>query len=214
MARYNSRALQVLDRIYKFVGDKALGREMELSVPIQPVHDLSREAELGAGHGGTGGWIAYAHSQQGIGQQESSVDVFAYIQPFLASVPLENIDVWLMDVFCTTENEAAFVNATAAVCFPITEANLAGITGSSELQYRLVGNWDDAMKVADKAGTNVDLVGVLKYNTFLTPIGRGLPMRVFRGSFFTLLTNSGANDTTLTWIMWVGPKGVPPPGVA
>lgn len=51
MARFLRRCIDVLEDIYRFDDARRTVSQFELSGPIQPVHDVSREAELGSSPG-------------------------------------------------------------------------------------------------------------------------------------------------------------------
>lgn len=78
MALFRSRVLQRLDRIYNFISDKHSTERVDLTSPVQLVHDVSRMAETGSGlpMDQDGFWLTgaiQAHGIAGAGQGTVSI---------------------------------------------------------------------------------------------------------------------------------------------
>lgn len=211
MAEFQSRSLSLLDRIYDFVGGTRGLSRFSLEGDIQPVHDLSREAELGARNLSIalgGGYLALGMTLTHAGADTQ----FGVMDPYaaLASIPnFSDFDpvgqrkdrLWLVSMFATQTVDTA-VSAGVEMEYLPTERN------------RLLARWNDSATSLRSGGANRPLVTATGNLGGVNP-PVVFPIQVPTLTLFNFRNVSGAAVTVrfhLIW--WAGPLGAPPPGMS
>lgn len=208
MPAFKNRVLTVLDRIYSIIGDQA-PNDIETKAPITLVHDVSRDAGLGAALGRFGGYFAdqtfLVHA--GADTQYAILDPYGSLQAGFIDVGAfpsrESIWVWHLDCFLTL-SAANLTSSTISLFRPTTFPDV------TQDCYQILYSYASATTVGNSAG-----VGSV-------PVGQGAtaiatpqtPVLIPDGGLYTFRsTSSGAMTNYATYLAWVGPKGVPPPGM-
>jgi len=172
-------------------------------LPIQFVHDVSRESALGAAQGTRGGWAQVRDTMVHVapGELFSSIDPYALFE----GVNAENTDIWMMDSYCVATEAADFGEAMLVIQQQLKEPNWP-VT----LQ-QLFNRW--ASVTASLAATSGgNLMGIPGAGTYTRPqlIQSG-------GSLIQISSESivGGTITIQVWaILYLAPKGTLPPGVS
>lgn len=198
MAEILSSPLKVLDRLYRFVAYSG-PRQVELGLPIQLVHDVSRSAELG--REGMGYFIAGQDSNHaGAGVIESTFDPYTHIPNLIPN----SAEHWAWMV-------AGWGTASTAL---MTQASLA-------LGYAPVGNyivrrdrpllmWDSTTTIYDQAVAPANHPYALLLNDTRTPMLH--PVLFPPGSLARITsTASGVVVSRIEGLFWYGPMGSLPP---
>lgn len=201
MPRSRGRALRLLDGIYRFVG----GTPTSLQVwddQITPVTDTSRIAEIGSGYAERDSGFTLAGNNL-TNATSAAATIRGSFDPF-DGVSFSNRNraeswVWLMSYAVTTDIEATHTNSAAVVVFP----------GDREIVlYDLRA--DSATSITPGTGReNVLMDWATK------GFGIQLPFHLVDGSIIHQATlSSNDNITQHNFILWSGPQGARPPGVA
>lgn len=211
MTQFRSRSLSVLDRLYNFIGGTRGLNRFDLAGAIQPVHDFSREAELGSrGTEANSGYLSIGdtltNASMGATTIFSSRDVYASFDLVGAlndfSSRLHRL--WLIDIFGTVTVDGDQGNWSSSG---------AGIKYQDPVRVRLLKNWNDDLgplasledrpMVADETRSPVP---------FTRPIY--LP---FIPTLPTLLQSTSVStddcEVRIHWLFWAGPIGTTPPGM-
>lgn len=209
MALFRNRPLGVLSKIYSFAQGLTGMSDFSLEGSIQPVHNLSREAELGAkGDGHAGIWIMGSRvTANGAVVYTNAIDPYALVGGQGYDPDPSEDWIWLLDCFCSYTGTGTPGRASCLIDSGASPSDLyAGQeSGSSLLGDRMFAYWTAfAMGVA-----LADSDGYVRPPSF-QPIPYGDGLR-FGGE-----ETGGVNDTVFTWssLLWLGKQGVMPPGMA
>jgi len=205
VAKFVGRPLKVLDLIYDFVGGwGGLGEFAEESA-IQPVHDVARQAELGAALGGLGQFgftmIRASHVHVGAGTIRTTADPYNAFSNL--SVPRDQGSIWIMDVFGTSNAAADFKNAGCLVTWPI-------FSGFSNADVQPLAFFNTAL---GDVLANLLLLGRAEGAHQLSKFPLFVPDDSII-SFGSEADGAGTVTITQTVLTWAGPAGARPPGVA
>ncbi len=203
--------LKALERLYTFrTAQRGAPDAMELSLPIQPVHNMDRLAAMGSPRGRQNGfWIGGGqHVHTIVGGLVTTPDPFApaiNTNEYPALVDARDESIWLYDCWMIQNDPADFVIGS-----------LDHVQGSTSR-----GPWGAGV------GAIIDkplLYGTAVFNEFVTQTGtlnRWWPFRVLRNegggigdSFLQFNTSAGVGGTltvTMNYLFWLGPKGIIPP---
>jgi len=214
MAEFRNRVLSILDRIYSFTAAKTYTDKLDLNSPMQLVHDVSREAELGSSWGRFGGYAIAngATTHAGAGTEYWVLDAYypfwngGVLDPIVN--PGENeMDVWVLGIQLQTTaapNEVTVGWMTQSIP-PAAAGGLntfVWFRATSTTTYAT--NW---------GGTGNVLI-LCNEGTDQEPAHNPFPFRMPHGSRFWMRTNTGAAATiTLSILAWVGRPGTAPPGM-
>lgn len=210
MGKFNSRALTVLDRVYNFVGGKTLGRDFDTETPIQPVHDVSREAEIGAGLYWNWSWLI---AVAGTTRFASTIyDQFTWY----SNLSDAEVETWIVDVIVNiNQNPANFTSGVLALYYP-PFGEFPGSQGSNLEPAKMVyrNGTPTVHTITNRAATGVNyfIPNELDVTERLE-----LPYLIHRGSGLAgtfILGGAGGDSCTVNVVMWTGPRGSRPPGVA
>lgn len=202
-------SLAVINRLYRFGDSQQNPERVDLSAPIQIVHDASRHAEVGSGlsAAGAGGvWlIGSNHAHPGADTQYSVDNPRTVIAAGIAAgvIPQNSTEfaVWLLDV-TAFGTSGVITSASSQVLFPI----LPGQTSTTPLPVFQSGT---VFKV--NGGASSDLDAVMN----LGGAGLNAPMLIPDGATFAKRSvSAGAGNIRIVHRCWVGAAGALPPGCA
>lgn len=201
MGTFTRKPLGILDNIYRFVGGQTGPTSFAEEMAIQPVHDVSREAEIGTAQSAALGFFLEGFTLVHVGTGALFGADDAYARVFRDLAP-EEVDIWIIDALCTTSDQSDFATANAGITYPLLPGTFpAAIT-------KLVRSWSVPQDTIFSGGINpvqADNHPVM------------LPMYVPHGSQIGVRTtsdNAGTMTTQTFFLMWAGARGALPPGVA
>jgi hypothetical protein len=222
MAEFQKKPLQILDRLYGFVGGLRGARSVDLSSDITLVHDVARQAEVN-GLGGFSGNLLWQGEYTRVGaSDEVNLERIADVEPALG-VGTEEYELWIMEAHAWAASGANFTNMTLSVgrdtgSCPIGVTQWAVRVGTQQAELQAIAQWYALTTVEDSGGNGRS---VLSTNLPKILIGANVfpqvfqPVRVPIGGFVQwLLGSSGAFTFHYTVRMWVGPLGARPPGLS
>lgn len=205
MAQFNARPLGVLDAIYRFIGGSAQApRSFQTEMGIIPVHDVSRESELGGPEYGQA-FGYFVGGQVDVHAAPGTVDT--------THDPWDTVDalglnrsacvVWMIKTFGNTNSTANFLSAAMSVAWPVIPTVFAGGPTFLISFYDAVVAQVNGLQLGNALGGS--------NGTFLT-----MPHLIPDGSTVHARTVSqiGAANIGILAVYWVGPKGARPPGMA
>jgi len=211
MADFRARVLGVLDRIYKFTSSKTYTSKLDLNSPIQLVHDVSREAELGGDLGRFGGWVlmgsTYAHvgasTENAVFEPYANMVIAGNLTPY--PITEDEIDIWLFDLAVRFDAEN-LTQCTAAIAYPAMEPR--AVTAEFPLFYTTQDNFF----FTDYAGSADVRLGV-DSNTQRVYAQTNYPRYIPHGARISLRSiSTGAMGIDWFFFGWVGKAGTQPPG--
>jgi len=222
MADFRARALGVLDRIYKFTAAKSFTTQLDLNAPIQLVHDVSRESELGSGEGIDRGYAVMASwgvNHAGASTQRYVID--PYFSIINGATPLdpnititaEQIDAWLISFAVVTS--AAPQPATRFDFGYVLNGDLPPYSSESSpvVFFHGLAGAANVTYLPNYAGTgSVYVLG--EDLTVVQPPKATLPFRFpHKGRVGIVSVSTGACDVFVHALLWIGAKGTAPPGM-
>lgn len=206
MGKFLQRSLGVLDRVYDFVGGTRGLSEFELGGSIQPVHDMSREAELGSRGVAQGGYLSlgqtFVHS--GVGTLFVATDVYAAFDSIarfsdFRSTAKDQHRLWLLDIF------GAVDGTVANWSFSMSAALLA-----PDDRTQFLAQYDSTQAITVTGAAPLAMTSSVN-----TPLDRRTypalwqPGTIWQGRS----TATDAVTTRLHTLWWAGPLGTTPPGM-
>lgn len=219
MASFNRSPLRVVDRIYGFIGGLRGLVDFALGSSIQPVHDVSRESELGSGLGSELGYFTTQNrdSHVAAGEIRTTADPWAFAET-MDRTERRELMVWLIYAgFLTDNNLARFFAQSLSIEYPL----VVNILGSPNIQPQwLISNYKHVTggSAAPEAGV---LLGAIAENdtdtNFPKPIQVPLPFPVPDGSTIRRVSSqTGVGDIRIDSyeLWWMGARGARPPGLA
>lgn len=216
MARFRNRILPMVDRLYGIIGDKTTFGQIQVEQPIQPVHNVAREAEVGSGH--PVDWNGYHVGQTitaaaGSGTYNAVTEIF--VEQLLGQLNPADYCAWVMDVQCGVANgEGADVDRINVIAGTGQESDIPFLNNTiydwvqplfyyndTDGHYYPSESWD--------GGLDRDVfLPVWKMNRpILLPYPGAITTR-FRTT--AALAAPGFFSTAL---IWLGRKGTSPPGM-
>lgn len=211
MARFTNRSLEVLNRIYRFVGTHGLDR-MNLEGDIQPVHDMSRESELGArdlfNAGVGGGYIATSAQNSNTGAETTFSSQNLYeafdaastgILDFDSTPPL-NHRLWLIATWGTTSTGGGFTTFDLGLRWDGTRD--LGLWRGEGLFGPIVSGGD--MIIEQQAAAQGVGYGSGAMGPLFLPLGT-----LLRSRYVSSATSIAQGHV----LLWAGVLGAPPPGL-
>ena len=203
--RFTANPLKALDAIYQFVEGLTGLREFQLEGSIIPVHDLSREAEIGSGLSQAIGYFIEGtldvHAAAGV--IRTTHDPWDQVDTQRGPNRRNNYAVWLMDVFGICTDQGNFLNASSVLSYPTIPDALAA-------ENKILAAFNTTVQTGTIAAEfNLEeTVGV-----YLR--GR-MPVFIPDGSTIAMQTEAQTadNNITLNHLYWAGARNTLPPGVA
>jgi len=219
VAEFRARVLGILDRIYRFTAAKTYTDQLDLSSPIQLVHDVHREAELGTGIGIYDGFVnlgSWGVNHPGGNTQRYVIDPYVSILAGASPVDpvkqyvADDIDAWLMSfqVISDTSNQPA-----TAFRFGWIVDDMSPYATESMPVYFFEGNGTTA-NATNYAGTGtIALLQKEPCDTavpYITPLPFLFP---HTGRVSIASVSTAACNVFVHALLWVGARGTSPPGV-
>jgi len=228
MTEFQNRPLTALQRIWNFVGglEPTSLRRMALAGDIIPVADLQRMAELGRGHGRNEGLyiLRMVNTHVGTGDIIETLDIFNPANTFGSYTRVDPTQewIWLMATWGGVTDTTDFGSASLFLDAGIGGGNFTLLgafepsgagAGSSPAGPRLVASWGatnlDGLLVHGD-GAALSEVGTVLYlpQPFMIPFAQGV---------FNMRTTAIASGTIAIAVhamIWRGPIGARPPGIA
>ena len=214
-----SRVLQVFQRVYQTSGNRQVPSLVDIDTPVTPVHDLSREAELGSGYGRFNG---FATLSTNVVHGPGVTDEFAAQTPYatlleaatqISRRPRSQSWVWLMSCQVLAADPAnlvgAWISAEMGPSLPelSTETHFLVWASGNRTQLDLPVQLGGFIPSVNNAPTNFEMQGV-------GPVNRLPILLPEEGSVIQLASQASAVATiTFDCLYWLGPRGVTPPGV-
>lgn len=214
MPPFKNRILGVLDTMYGILGDKA-PNDVETQTPIQLVHDVSREAEIGSGLGINSGYFWDEYSLTVDGVTHGSNNVWGKLLAgfiFEGAPPKVNeINIWFIAATAWLDGDNDITSLSAFLRFPVsTNPDLVN-------QAYIPVFWSDGATLVTST------FGSLEYIAY-TPGGPthffewassgGRPLLIPRNTTMSVEGNSTApNVVKMQYLYWIGAKGTAPPGM-
>ena len=203
MAKFRKRALELLGALYDFDSPLRGLDGFSLESPIQPVHDVSREAELGLG----GIWVAAAKQQHvgaGALDDQISIDAGSGTSPWTNGFEFDpsEQDAWILGCFGYVSDATDFANARISIAFPT----------------QFIGPYDgtvgSGLRRLYAYGSEVKTDSI-RWNPEPTSMPYPLALRGNVGDIILRSDSGGATafDAVLGVMLWAGPRGVYPPGM-
>jgi len=215
MARFLYKPLGVLDRLYNLVGKQA-PNQVDVESPIALVHDVSRDAGLSSGFGNQGGyfWLQdNTHVHVGNDRLFSVMTPWGYIAAgFMTEGRKPNMeDVWMWHIssFISTTDPTKVTEASIAVVLQ------AGQTGRTNDIYKplqdVTTGWGD---YGNEAHDDRVYLGLSEDQTASMRVDER-PFYLPKDSTYTFHSKTSDGPCSFQFDIqgWVGPKGVPPPGM-
>ena len=206
MADFLNRPLSVLSRLYQFRGGPSIRSDFDVVGPIQPVHDLSREAELGTRGRGANGYLELGQTivHVGVGTLFASSDPYALFDSIgefsdFNSTGVRKDRLWLLGFFASTSDTGDFEEASSGMLY------------QDPLRTLLLTRWTSAGSIIEAAG----LFPLISSVFFITPVPQ-FPIFFPPGALWASRSSADNAGTTTTRIhsrWWAGPQGVTPPGM-
>lgn len=207
MTEFLNRPLQVVSRLYQFLNADVPRSDFDLTTRIQPVHDYSREAELG-GRG---------------------IDLQGYLE---LGQTLANATAGATVIHITTDVYAAFDSITQFSDFRSVKDRLWLIAVFGSVDAALAGNWTSATTGINMQSVSPSRIrGLAHWNVDIDPLVAvsGRPMVLDETQPFPLITEpiylplgtiwataaASTDDCTarVHAIFWAGRIGTTPPGM-
>lgn len=203
MARFLQKVLASLDRTYRFDSALRATDQVELGLPIQLVHDVSREASRGLA--AMGFFISGNDDVHGgAGTIESSWNPYDEVTAMYGAATSQDLLVWLVDCWGAVSSDV-LTNAELSVGYvPWTEMIVR--------RDRIIRRWNGSAGIYDQ---NVAPATLARGLVMLAAeqVNPTLPTPIFPGSTMRQQTvMSGAGTVRIEGLFWVGAIGTVPPG--
>lgn len=203
--RFVRGVLRVINRLYDFQGDSPVSL-FDQSSPIQRVHEVARQAELGSGVGRQDGYLVHVEQQAHVGVGTIYGELtFAEAAALQTEYPLAELGVWLMAFSVTISDTADFDNAT-----------LGYIDRSTSAPMDLLLARYTSQAVAIRSGGGVQAIaGASTLGNVVAPARLPFPL-LPNGSIActSVADNLGTTQIDFNLLLWMGARGSRPPGVA
>lgn len=209
MGEFTKNPLKALDGIYRFLGGMSGLRRFALESEIQPVHDVSRLAEL-AGFGGRQGyWLAQATQLHvAAGEIANSITPYAStnsLNGWLNPLP-SDLRVWVIDCFANRISGTASLFEAAAVVM-VYPAEMVGPSDAAAGLDQNVLLWRGDILNAFVDAVDDDTAPAKKF---------AMPALLEPGQLLSLSSQqagAGAIGIRVAALLWVGTAGTTPPGL-
>lgn len=200
MTEFTGKPLGVLDNIYRFVGGLRGLSRFALRGAIQPVHDVSRQSELGSGLSQALGYFMGGANNVHAGAG-SLFDTFdPYAQADFHGVPRGQVGVWAIDAMAFSTVSGGVDRISVGFQYPTIAGAVAGQTFG-------LREWDDDGAELTAGGIRPGRVAFGGAH----PVAR-FPIFIPNGSVFQLHTDALIASTLSCFILfWAGAYGSRPP---
>jgi len=199
------RAVQVLDRLYNFPGGTRGLREFDLASAIQPVHDLSREAEFGARGAQDSGYLYLGQTIEndtgGSATIKAASDVYALFDSIgeFSNFRIADHRLWLMTIFgqVDTVNATNWTSCQSGIVFPNN-------------RVQIMAHFDADLTALIASGGKPMISAESNLPQQLVQIPQFFPLGA---SWNTSCSFTNDAIARIQSIWWAGPIGVTPPGM-
>lgn len=223
MALIRKRVLGVIDRVYDLVGAKRNPTDLDVSLPVQCVHDIARQGELGSGLGQSSGFIWW-HRHEATAAASSyrnGEDIDAWIEAtsLANEFDVEKHWVWFMGWaggWTDVNGNGDVDEASLGFIFPA--GNRFRYDSDTEDDTVLVWLADSTQPIMSNEAGSVTRPSIFGAANSFVSVGT-MPSRPFpipQGSAIGtyVKTNAAiANGYDFYCLLWVGTRGVMPPGM-
>lgn len=204
---------RAFNNVYRLAGGTRGFRLVDTSAPLQPVLNLQRLAEIGAGPGTYFGYKGFllttTHNSGTASDLFDSAALYSATVAGQLEVDLTDYWAWLMTSTLRVDDAITTFN-TAALSI-----ETPSITNSIQLSYHLVNYWN-AVTTRLIDGSGGTFFGGL--SNAIRPVGLDFPFLISRGSTLRFVANaqtsSGSGTVTAQCIVYYAPIGTLPPGMA
>jgi len=223
VTKFRARSLGVLDKVYDFDGGTRGLSEFDLEGAIQPVHDLSREAELGSGHGRNHGFyiMRIVNTHVGVGSITDQLNIFTPTNRFGTYTPVDPSSEWIWGFNAWMEADEATDFASATLHLNAgtggSRDSLLGAfepagagAGTDPPGIRLIAFWNAIVGASPPDLGNRSNTIMPSYNIRPFPI----PFAQAVLTFVSTSDTAGTIEIAMSMLIWRGPRGVTPPGIA
>lgn len=215
MGDFRNRPLGVLDRIYGFLSGKTQASIVNLESPVTVVHDISRQAELGAAFGMNNGRgvqnLTQTHA--GAGTMRQQQNAYAWLTGGLDPTidPLvTDTQVWILGVDVMVEDETKLSTLSVA----LGQNNILEPTILETYRPIFYGVGSQYFKISNTSATSDVKMLAQAYNV-MPPGWQRNPWPVERGELLLVHSVATAAVTAVIYVdFWVGRKGTNPPGMS
>lgn len=206
---FTGRVLGILDRIFHFGGGSSLPSKVELDLPIQVVHDVSRQSELGAGIGKDDGYFIHQSNVLHVGPttERYQTDPWETVAAITTIHPMA-LSLWLIYPMIFTQT-GVLTRADVAMRYPL---NFTGMPPAiNDHPFRVIEATTTVVPVNNFNDTG-------DRNIYMSADGfsvRGLSQPVYfpRGAIVTVVETANNIIGIVDLLMWLGPRGARPPGM-
>jgi len=213
VASVTRRVFGALNRLYAFAGGRTAPDSVELTSPVQLVHDVSREVELDAGFVFTNGYWTYQYSwEEGVSSDRVPRNIYYdFVNRTDINIGQEltedDISVWLIDMIVRSQDSASLQYFNVSVNYD------DGSHGIVHHQYQIIQpvfEWVTGGATGDYSRFD--------YQQDLTVLHNGLtrvpfPMPLFNGARLISTAQGAGDEVCFTALLWAGMKGTTPPGM-
>jgi len=197
--RYRGKALQFWRNLWRELDPPG---EIDVAGPITTVFDNSRLSTIGAALGQAEGFLRAGSSNVHVanGDLFSSFDPYLSVD-FFSPGSRDQYRMWLMDMFCTTNDATDFGQANFGLSY-------SGVSVQPTFTAAdvLIGSFTPPRSPPIQSA---GVIGVV-------PAARAaLPLYIPVGTTFrqaSTADTSGTVTINFNWVLWIGPRGTTPPG--
>lgn len=223
MALIRKRVLGVLDRVYDLVGHKRTPSDLETEQPVQCVHDISRQGELGSGLGRGSGFVWYHRHEDTAGAQSyrEATDLTAWIEAssLANEFDVEEHWIWYMGWAAghTDVNGNGDVDE-ASIGFTLPAGSRFRLDADTEVDLIPVWLADSTQPIVTDENGSVGRPSIFGAANSFVSMGTmpSSPFPVPDGSKVTTYVKTNAAITygySFSVLLWIGARGVMPPGL-
>lgn len=220
MTRYLSTVLKNLEKVYRFTSSQLTApEEIELEVPIQLVHDVSRDSKYGSGVGQNEGyWLLHAANTHTItGTLTFSIDPTnpsQRLNGFPAYDP-DKFQLWIIrawiDVTETVDNKEAGIFLTHSA----TSIGPAGAAAVQVARDNIVSALNTLVTSSGGLPMRSDANnGVLQSQFHPIPLLQTGDIAAATIGFTSTADGGGTVGYDFNVMIWLGRRGATPPGLA
>lgn len=206
MALFQTAALRKLNALYRFIGGRIAPERVELSMPVQTVHDVSRMVELGTIQtdrlAGSLFTLTQTNTHAGAGTEENTLDAYDDI----AASGWGRVNerwIWLLNSFLTADG-SILSSASLSLGIP----NLGNAMVQRDVMLAV---WGAVTAFHDVEGTGFSIGGVLDANRQFESVTRPILIPPGSAGLGLRTVSTGAGDFRYTGVCMVLPAGVYPP---
>jgi hypothetical protein len=210
VARIFARALKLLDRLYEFPGDaQSAPLEFSTESPVQPVHDVSREVELGAIVTNPGAAGIFSLDQDNVhaggDNIQSFIDPYGTLDATWGKVGARWIWMLRYGATCTLASGGAGSSARLSL-------GVLALGNALVLRDYLIALWGSSTAQLIKASGSLPAAMTLVGTQSGMPLPIPLPPNCQLG-WYTDATAAAPGTMRISMLCWIGPYGVYPPGM-